>query len=431
MTPAPGPRASATNGGLQPGIDIVVPTIGRPSLAVLFEALAAQTQLPGRVVVVDDRRGGGPLAGVPPALTVRVVPSGGRGPAAARNAGWRAGTAEWVAFLDDDVVPPPEWFATLIADLSRLPDEVAASQGGIRVPLPAGRRPTDWERNVAGLERARWATADMAYRRRVLETVGGFDERFVRAYREDADLGLRVVGAGWRIERGARRVTHPARPADRWVSLRLQRGNADDMLMRALHGPGWRAAAGVPEGRRRRHLAISAAGLVAVAAPPRTVRKLATAAWAFGTAELAWARIRPGPRTATEVATMVATSVAMPWAAAWHTLAGAARWRAARRPEVLPGGEQLTLAPAAVLFDRDGTLVEDVPYNPDPSRVVPMPGAEEALRRLRAAGVATAVVSNQSGIGRGRLTPAEVEAVNARVQELLGPLGPVVVCPHA
>jgi len=84
----------------------------------------------------------------------------------------------------------------------------------------------------------------------------------------------------------------------------------------------------------------------------------------------------------------------------------------------------------AVLFDRDGTLVADVPYNGDPDRVVPMPGAREALARLRAAGVATAVVSNQSGVARGRLSPEQVERVNRRVEELLGPLGPWLVCPH-
>jgi histidinol-phosphate phosphatase family protein len=83
-----------------------------------------------------------------------------------------------------------------------------------------------------------------------------------------------------------------------------------------------------------------------------------------------------------------------------------------------------------VLFDRDGTLVADVPYNGDPDRVVPMPGAREALARLRAAGVATAVVSNQSGVARGRLSREQVEAVNRRVEELLGPLGPWLVCPH-
>jgi histidinol-phosphate phosphatase family protein len=86
--------------------------------------------------------------------------------------------------------------------------------------------------------------------------------------------------------------------------------------------------------------------------------------------------------------------------------------------------------PAAVLLDRDGTLVVDVPYNGDPGRVRPMPGARAALDRLRSAGVRLAVVSNQSGIARGLVTEAEVDAVNRRVEELLGPLGPWLVCPH-
>jgi len=86
--------------------------------------------------------------------------------------------------------------------------------------------------------------------------------------------------------------------------------------------------------------------------------------------------------------------------------------------------------PAAVLLDRDGTLVVDVPYNGDPAAVVPVPGAATALGRLRAAGVRLAVVSNQSGIARGLLTEEQVDAVNARVEELLGPLGPWCVCPH-
>jgi histidinol-phosphate phosphatase family protein len=87
--------------------------------------------------------------------------------------------------------------------------------------------------------------------------------------------------------------------------------------------------------------------------------------------------------------------------------------------------------PDAVLLDRDGTLVVDVPYNGDPEQVRPMPGARAALDRLRAEGVRLAVVSNQSGIGRGLLTETEVAAVNRRVEELLGPLGPWLVCPHA
>jgi histidinol-phosphate phosphatase family protein len=87
-------------------------------------------------------------------------------------------------------------------------------------------------------------------------------------------------------------------------------------------------------------------------------------------------------------------------------------------------------APRAVLFDRDGTLVVDVPYNGDPDRVRPVPQAAPALARLRAAGIPTAVVTNQSGIARGLLTRADADACHARLAELVGPLGPVLVCEH-
>ncbi len=83
-----------------------------------------------------------------------------------------------------------------------------------------------------------------------------------------------------------------------------------------------------------------------------------------------------------------------------------------------------------MLFDRDGTLVVDVPYNGDPALVQPVPQAAAALARLRAAGVRTAVVTNQSGIARGLLTRIQVDAVHVRLAELVGDLGPVFVCEH-
>jgi len=414
--------------------EIVVPTSGRPSLEALLSALCGAER---RIVVVDDRADADQPLAVP--AGVRVVRGPARGPAAARNAGWRACRAEWVAFLDDDVEPEPGWLARLGAELAAAAPDVGGVQGRIVVPVPAGRRPTDWERGTRGLEQARWATADLAYRRAALEAAGGFDERFPRAYREDADLGLRVTAAGWRIERGDRAVRHPARPAPARVSLAKQAGNADDVLMRALHGRDWRERAGVPSGRRPRHLAIAAAGaaaLGALAADRRRIAGAAAAAWLGGTAELAWARIAPGPRTPREVGTMLWTSALIPFAATGWWLAGHATLgrRLAQPSSTLSKGSgslSVPERPDAVLFDRDGTLVRDVPYNGDPDRVEPVPGAAEALARLRAERVATAVVSNQSGIARGLVTEAQVRAVNARVEELLGPLGPWTWCPHA
>jgi histidinol-phosphate phosphatase family protein len=277
---------------------------------------------------------------------------------------------------------------------------------------------------------AQWATADIAYRRSVLEQLGGFDERFPRAYREDADLGLRVVGRGYRIVRGERRTVHPVRPAHRWISLRLQAGNADDALMAKLHGRRWRELAGAPGGRRPRHFATVGTATIAVAALGAGHKRLALAAaagWGLLTSELAWSRIRPGPWDRREVTTMIATSVALPAVATWHYLKGLAAARTLVR-----GGSVGAAAPGtAVLLDRDGTLIEDVPYNGDPNKVQPVPGAAQALDRLRSAGIPTAVITNQSGVARGLISDDDVIAVNERVEELLGPLGPWFVCTHA
>lgn len=411
---------------------VVLPTVGRPSLTDVLTDLHRQSgPAPQEVIVVDDR----PLVDTADlelpdgAVPVRVLRSGGRGPAAARNAGWRTAATEWVAFLDDDVRLPADWSDRLAADLAAAEPDVGASQGRISVPLPAHRRPTDWERNTAGLETALWATADMAYRRAALAQVHGFDERFPRAFREDADLALRVSLAGWRLTRGEREIVHPARPADAAVSLRMQAGAASDALMRALHGPGWRAIGGTGRGRFRWHVATVAAGTGALALAamrrPRAAT-VAAAAWAALTADFAVRRIVPGPHPgeegwATEWGRMAWTSVLIPWAAVWHRARGTVHYRG-----VLPWPPPVR----AVLLDRDGTLVEDVPYNGDPVRVRPVPEAAQALHRLRGAGLRLGMVTNQSGVARGLITEDDVARVNTRVQDLLGTLGAVEHCPH-
>jgi HAD superfamily hydrolase (TIGR01662 family) len=386
--------------------DVVIPTIGRPGLERLIASLwASQGPLPQRIIVVDDRRGKtSPLV---QRDGIEVLRTGGAGPAAARNRGWRAATAPWVTFLDDDVTVDSSWRADLVRDLSA---SAAASQGRVRVDLPAGRRPTDWERNVKGLDGARWITADFAVKRHVLEQVGGFDERFKRAYREDSDLALRLIGAGYRIDSGMRRVTHEIRSADRWISVRLQAGNADDALMDALHGDHWRSRIGIPSGGYAKYpLIVGSAALAA----------LAGLVWTGATLRFAWRRIAPGPRTPDEILTMLATSAVIPFAAVYHRIAGR------RRARGLRGVKR-----GAVLFDRDGTLIIDVPGLRDPSVVVPAPGAQQALELLRQAGFALGVVSNQDAVARGDISESDLERVNQRVERLLGPFDVWAVCRH-
>jgi HAD superfamily hydrolase (TIGR01662 family) len=411
---------------VQECVSVVVPTIGRPSLDDLLDALATGTgPRPAELIVVDDRADGPDLSVDRPGLPrTRVLRTRGGGPARARNLGWRAARTEWVAFLDDDVVPDGDWYARLGEDIADLAPDVGGTQGRVHVPLPTDRRPTDWERGTAGLATSSWITADLAYRRAALAAVGGFDERFPRAFREDSDLALRVMDTGRRLVRGSRRTTHPVRPVDRWISLRTQAGNADDVLMRRLHGPDWRQRAGAPLGRRPRHLAVTALALSSLGAAAARRPRLAAVAglgWLAGTAELAWARIAPGPRTRDEVTTMAVTSAAIPPLATWHWLRGVVRHVGVRRWRGLPD---------AVLFDRDGTLVHDFPYNGDPDWVRPVDGAKPALDRLRARGVRVGVVSNQSGIARGLISREQVEACMARLEDLLGPFDTIQYCPH-
>jgi HAD superfamily hydrolase (TIGR01662 family) len=118
---------------------------------------------------------------------------------------------------------------------------------------------------------------------------------------------------------------------------------------------------------------------------------------------------------------MVLTSAAIPVAATWHSVRGAWTHRGALPWRGLPD---------LVLFDRDGTLVRDVPYNGDPAMVDPVPCARESLDRLRRVGVRVGMVSNQSGVGSGRITVHQVTAVNRRLGELVGPLDVVRFCPH-
>src|SRR3954470_4144135 len=88
----------------------------------------------------------------------------------------------------------------------------------------------------------------------------------------------------------------------------------------------------------------------------------------------------------------------------------------------------------AVFLDKDGTLIEDVPYNVDPERIRLAPGAEQGLRLLHAAGYGLVVISNQSGGARGFFEEEALLAVEQRLRDLLAgagvPLLGFYYCPH-
>jgi len=105
----------------------------------------------------------------------------------------------------------------------------------------------------------------------------------------------------------------------------------------------------------------------------------------------------------------------------------------------LPGNHRSATDPQpwgkTLFLDRDGTLMVDVGYPRDPDQVVLLPGVGAALRRCRGLGYRLVIVSNQSGVGRGYFSLAEVAAVHDRLLALLAADGATVdagyYCPHA
>jgi GT2 family glycosyltransferase len=229
-------------------VSVVVPTCRRPELLLrCLQALAQQT-LPARafeVVVVDDGPDEATAAlvaelGSDPAMpALRYLRTrDGRGPAAARNSGWREALADIVAFTDDDTVPAVDWLER--GEAAMRTGGWAALGGRVTVPLPD--RPTDHERNTHGLERTEFVTANAFVTRRALLQVQGFDTRFTRAWREDSDLQWRLRDAAGPVGRCEDAVVlHPVR-RERWgVSLRQQRNAFFEALMYAKH-PGFAAS---------------------------------------------------------------------------------------------------------------------------------------------------------------------------------------------
>ena len=169
---------------------MVVPAHARPErLSALLGALAPQDC---EVIVAADA----PTPAVRAVLAeagVRVVEPAGRGPAAARNAGWRAARTELVAFTDDDCLPAPGWVAALAAAAG----DGAVVQGRVE-PLPAERGRLGPFARTLVVESAGpfFQTANILYERALLERLGGFDETYAFPAGEDTDLGWRAREAG-------------------------------------------------------------------------------------------------------------------------------------------------------------------------------------------------------------------------------------------
>lgn len=320
---------------MTPMVSVVVPTYKRPDLLRrCVEALLRQDLPPEdyEIIVADDAadpatRGAIELMASQAPENLRYVAVQGRhGPAAARNTGWRAARAPIIAFTDDDCLPDPGW---LREGLAAFEDGVAAVRGRLVMPLP--RVPTDYELNAAGLMTAQFVTANCFCRRSTLEEIGGFDENFRRAWREDSDLHFRLLDRGARIvRRDSAKVVHPVRSASWGVSLRQQRNNLFEALLYKKHPFHYRRSLGQrPPWLYYAILGTAAAALTSGARGRRPQAAALAAAWAVLTAGFFGKRLKGTSRAPSHILEMAVTSALIPPVALFWRLRGAARYRVA------------------------------------------------------------------------------------------------------
>lgn len=312
-------------------VSAVVPTFRRPDLLRrCLDTLLAQSIDPAsyEIVIADD----GPddavralVATTPARCALRYVPvTATQGPAGARNAGWRAARGDVIAFADDDTVPDRDW---LLAGLRGMSGGSCAVTGRIVMPVP--ERPTDYEKDAAGLARAEFVTANCFVRRTVLERIGGFDERFTSAWREDSDLHFRLLEAGCGIGHAPDAVVvHPVREAPFGVSVSQQRKVVFDALLYRKHPRLYRE-------RIRRippidyyvaSASLLAATVAALAGRPQAAL-VASVPWLLVTAFLTLGRLRGTRHSLRHVTEMLLTSAAIPPTSVFWRGVGSARHR--------------------------------------------------------------------------------------------------------
>ncbi len=246
------------------------------------------------------------------------------GPAAARNTGWRAASSEIIAFTDDDCLPASGW---LKAGVSAFVDGVVGVSGKSIVPLEC--TPTDYERNAAHLSTAEFVTANCFYLRSALMGVGGFDERFTSAWREDSDLFFTLLQRHDKFLYVPEAVIiHPVRPARWGISLSQQRKSMFNALLYKKHPSLYRQR--IQAAPPWHYYCILVAGLSALIAGFVGLWLIAVACaglWLCLTARFCLQRLRGTSHAPRHIIEMIITSIFIPPLSIYWRIFGAVKFR--------------------------------------------------------------------------------------------------------
>jgi GT2 family glycosyltransferase len=256
---------------------------------------------------------------------VTYLPSDGpHGIAAARNRGWRAACGAVIAFTNDDTVARADWLQNGWAGFEH---NVQAVWG--RVVVPYVNASGEYERHMKNMEQIEFASANCFCRKQILEELGGFDERFEQAWREDADLYFRLLRRSERVVHAPSAImTHPIRPAAWGESLRQQKRIQADALLYKKHPQLYRQRiCASPQWDCYLIVAALISLIAALAAGQLVVASAAAATWLFLTAWFGVQRLAPAPTTISHVAETVIAAMLVPPLALFWRLTAAVKFR--------------------------------------------------------------------------------------------------------
>jgi glycosyltransferase involved in cell wall biosynthesis len=320
---------------IKPDVSIVIPTFQRPALLVRCLHALVNQQFPKdryEIIVVTD----GPDEVTrnviaqqhinSPAIHVYALPYK-KGPAAARNLGWKLAQGNLILFTDDDCIPHNFWVRAYAQAYEQQGLPIAVFTG--QVLVPCSEQPTDYEKNIAWLEKADFVTANCACSKPALKQVNGFDEAFTMAWREDSDLEFKFIDQGIPIRFIQQAiVTHPVRKAGWGVSLKEQKKSMFNALLYKKYPGLYRQKI------RQRPLwnyyamaGLFVIGIIAAMLQLKYIMLFALVGWLVLMVQFTIKRLKGTRRSAAHVMEMIITSMLIPFLSVYWNLYGSLKYK--------------------------------------------------------------------------------------------------------
>jgi glycosyltransferase involved in cell wall biosynthesis len=250
--------------------------------------------------------------------------SGKKGLAAARNLGWQRAWGKLIAFTDDDCLPDKTWLATLYKTYKG--EEEIAYAGRVKVPSwsPA------YKKNISQPETSEFVAANCCCTKMALEKVGGFDERFYMAWREDSDLEFKLINKNIpvvKIEEAV--VIHPARRVGLGVSIKEQKKGIFNALLYKKFPELYRQKIQANESWDYYMIAVTFGCLLAGSLLQlKWLAIVFSIFWLLLTVRLTRKSLMPTAKTFDQLVEVIVTSIVIPLVSVYWQIYGAIKYKA-------------------------------------------------------------------------------------------------------